>query len=431
MLVKSIENYQAVHFLQDEPKNFDKKKEAAIAGTGIAVVGGLIALANYNKPRVIKSATNNCVNFGAEKFMELCKSSKLEHYVASTKNIQEKIFRNDLHSHSNHSDGWGKVANILNQVAEYADELHSKTGQKFTFALTDHDRVSGVREANAIIKNNPEKFKNINFVPGVELSFSFNSNGQVKTGELLAYFVDPNSKAMQTLVEDLNKNREKMIVNCIDKLGEGFSRSDMDNYFLNHDGETFAYNLHYRLRNYAQIKNRINKMAKIWNDDAGHLYKYFMDGYVFGHGRVPKPFVSPEGFNEYLKRTNVYTETQIIDENIDKICNEFFPKIVNGRVVSDTENSFEKIIDTLKDDDNVILAFAHPYFTAKQMSNYKKEFSELLNFANGKIKLSENYHQAYSSNIPKNEIEEINNFLLGKNLIPIGGRDNHAGSFWG
>jgi len=411
-------------------KEKDYRTRGLLIGGGVLLTCGLIALANYNRPNVVKKAVEDVGVVRKKNFLELCQNSKLEDYVASVENIDNKVFRMDLHSHSNHSDGRGKVVEILDQVATYADEMYAKTKKKFVFALTDHDGVSGVKEADEIIKNNPEKYKNIEFVPGVELSFAFNSNGQVKSGEMLAYFVDPDSKAMKILVEDLRQNRNNMIDKCIKNLGEGFSREDLDNYFLRKDGETFAYNLHYRLRNYAQIKNRVNKMAVERGENGSNLYKRLMDGYVFEKGRVPKSYVAPDGFDKYLQRNGIKTDVPMIDDSINNLCEEFFPKIVDGKVVSDTENSFEKIIDILKDEENVVLGFAHPYFTAKQMTDYKKEFGELLKYADGKIQLSENYHQAYRTNIPKEEIDEVNQFLLDKNLIPIGGRDNHSNCFF-
>lgn len=270
------------------------------------VAGSLAALAVYNyvkKGRVSAMSGSNFIENTPSKFLTACKNAVEYNYCSSSKNIAEGRFTRDLHSHSNHSDGYGKVSDILNQVCAYADELFKKTGKKFTFALTDHDRVSGVKEALDIIKKNPEKYKNVNFIPGVELSFSFISDNKVKSGELLAYFINPEAQSIKTLVEKLNQNRNKMIDNCIQKLGEGFSRQDLEKYFLNKDGETFAYNLHYRLRNYAQIKNRINNIAKEQCCNSGDLYKRLMDGYVFDSGkRVPKPFVSPEGFDDYLKK---------------------------------------------------------------------------------------------------------------------------------
>ena len=384
-----------------------------VAGTGIAI---------YNKSFI----KTKHLTTAQKDFFKLCKNSKSENYKSSAQNINSGIFNIDLHLHSNYSDGYASVPNLLEQAASYADKVFAKTGKKFTFALTDHDRVGGVREALKIIKSNPDKYKNLNFIPAVELSFSFISNGKIKAGELLAYFINPDSKEIKILVENLNKNRYEMIDNAINKLGKGFSRSEMENYFINKDGETFAYNLHYRIRNYAQIKKRINKIAKESNENPDLLYRKIMQNYVFSYKRVPKPYVSPEGLENYLKQNNIKTKTEIYDKKIDEICEEFFPKIVDGKIVSNTENSFEKIIETFKNDENVVLAFAHPYFTAQEMTNYKKEFENLIKLSNGKIKMAEIYHQSYPQNIPIDKINKINQYLLKKNLISLGGRDNHS-----
>ena len=431
MRVEAINNISRFPFSSNgEIKSDIKKRNANLMLVGGTILtGSALFFANYNRPKVIQKSATDLAKACKENFLEICRNSQKEDYVASTKNIKEGLFNKDLHSHTNHSDGWGNTCEILEQVATYADKVYEKTGKMFTFAITDHDDIGALKEAELFIRNNPDKFRHVNFVPGVELSFAFNSNGQVKSGELLAYFVNPKSESMKILVDNLRENRSKMIDNCVENLGKGFNRSDLDDYFLNKDGETFAYNLHYRLRNYAQIKNRVNKMATEWGTDNNALYHRLMRDYVFEKGRVPKPFVTPEGFDAYLKRTGVKTEIPVIDENINNICEEFFPKIIDGRVVSDTENSFEKIIDTLKDDENVVLGFAHPYFTAKQMADYKKEFDVLLNYANGRIQLSENFHQAYPSHISHDELNEINQYLTSKNLISIGGRDNHSGKF--
>ena len=429
MKLQAINAYQenlAINFNSASKENKQKSNKTNLAMiAGGTVLCGAVILANYNK---IFCHTNV-----KDKFLKTCKNLKFENYKASSDNIEKGVFQADLHSHTNHSDGWGKVEDILNQAAQYADSLNKKTGKKLTFAITDHDRVSGVKEALEIIKANPQKYKNINFVPGVEMSFAFNSGGKVKSGELLAYFINPDSTSMKKLILELNENRNKMIDNCIEKLGKGFSRADMENYFINKDGETFAYNLHYRLRNYAQIKNRINKMAEESNQNPQNLYNELMNGYVFnlGHRKVTKPFVSPQGFDEYLKSIGKTTKTNIIDNNVEKICEEFYPKIVDGKVVSNTENSIEKILETLKDEKDVILGFAHPYFLAKEMKDYKKEFTNILKMANGKIQTAEIYHQAYNSQVNQEYLQEVNDFLLSQNLIPLGGRDNHSAKFLG
>ena len=160
-------------------KKKKNKEKAILVTSSVAVVGGTIALIKFRNP----ISTVKTVNSNTKKLLDLCRQALPENYNASLDNIKNKIFRIDLHSHSNHSDGWASVTNILNQAKVYADELFQKTGKKFTFALTDHDRVSGIREISQILEKNPEQYKNINFIPGVELSFSFNSNGAIKSGE--------------------------------------------------------------------------------------------------------------------------------------------------------------------------------------------------------------------------------------------------------
>ena len=423
MKIQPVNILQCTNFgTASEKKQNISKKYLTVAAEGAAICGAVI-LARYNKLFLGQNAKNN--------FLKTCKSLTAENYKAMPENIKKYTFSADLHSHTNHSDGWGNVNDILNQAAEYADNLFKKTGRKFIFAITDHDRISGAKEALDIIKKNPNKYKNINFIPGVELSFAFNSNGKVKSGELLVYLLEPDSPAANKLIIKLNENRSKMIDNCIEKLGTGFSRKDMENYFINKDGETFAYNLHYRLRNYAQIKNRINKIAEEQKKNPQQLYKELMDGYVFNnrHRRVAKPYVSPEGFDSYLKASGIATKTNTVENKIEDICKEFYPKIKDGKVISNTENSFERIIEILKDDKTVVLGFAHPYYLAQEMTDYKKEFTNLLRISNGKIKTAEIYHQAYNSKINFEELKEINNFLVSKKLIPLGGRDNHGAKF--
>lgn len=366
--------------------------------------------------------------------IETCKSMEYENYNASEENIDKGIFQIDLHSHSNHSDGCATPEEILDQAALYADKLYSKTGKRFTFALTDHDGVSGVKKAMEYIEENKAKFKNINFIPGAELSFAFPSGNEVKSGELLVYFLDPDSKEANMLAQRVRENRGKMFDEFFEALGDGYSFDDLEGYFM-HGRKTHPYNLHYRLRNYAQIKTRINKMAKEYGLSSDELYRKMMDGYVYGSkDRIRKSNVTPEGLDEYFKENHIYTHTPVIDKKIEKICHRFYPKIENGKVISKTENSFEYIMEVLKQDDGILVGFAHPYFTAKNMKDYKSEFEELLRIADGKIVFSENYHQAYPRKImdydsQSNFKDEVNEFLTSKGLISIGGRDNHTFRF--
>ncbi|MBQ9245773.1 hypothetical protein IJ182_05860 [bacterium] len=369
-----------------------------------------------------------------DNLINICKGMSYENYNASEENIKNGVFCIDLHSHSCHSDGQGNIPTILTQAAQYADDLYSKTGKKFTLALTDHDGVSGVKEALSYINTDKEKFKNLNFIPGAELSFAFISDGDIKNAEVLVYFLEPDSREVNSLINKLRIGRNDMIDGMIDALGDGYSRKDLDKYFMDGD-ETYAYNLHNRIRNYAQIKTRINKMSKEFKMPADKLYSDIMDRYVFRDGyRIQKPFTTPEGLDDFFNENGIYTNTKPIDEDVDEICKIFYPQIKNGQIVSSSENTLEHIIDVLGNNKNVLIGFAHPYFTAIQMQDYKKGFDELLKIGKGKIIFSENYHQSYPPKIleidsNRKYIQGVNDYLSSKGLIAIGGRDSHAYNF--
>ena len=64
----------------------------------------------------------------------------------------------DLHTHSNCSDGTYSVKELM----DYAHEKNLAA-----IALTDHDTVDGLKEAEAYVK---EKYPDMDFVPGIEFS---------------------------------------------------------------------------------------------------------------------------------------------------------------------------------------------------------------------------------------------------------------------
>ncbi|MFQ8625615.1 MAG: PHP domain-containing protein [Candidatus Gastranaerophilaceae bacterium] len=100
----------------------------------------------------------------------------------------------DFHMHTTHSDGNISVGKLLDEISEYGNKLFARTGKKFMFSITDHDSVAGVKEALGIIAKSPEKFRNVRFIPGVELSFSHKapkSSNPCEISEVLAFGFDP------------------------------------------------------------------------------------------------------------------------------------------------------------------------------------------------------------------------------------------------
>lgn len=412
----------------------NKKKKVIIISTAVAVpiaaLGVIYGIKSHKKPNIYDDMP--CV-MQKKEFLSTLKTKKRENYQKTNYNMEKGIFQLDLHSHSNHSDGYAKVEDILNQACEYGNKIYKETGNKFIFALTDHDSIEGVVEVLEIIKKDPQKYKNIKFVPGVELSFNIlDKDNTIKSGELLIHCINPNDERIKSLTTQTKNNRKIMIDNTIENLGAGFSINELKKYFLKDNYETFAYNLHYRVHNYAQIKNRVINIAKEQNTNPDNLFEDLMQKYVFdtnGRRKIQKPNVTFQGFDKFLKENKIETKTEMFDEEIEKKYQKYSPKVVNGKIVGDSENNFEKIIETLKGDKNIVIGFAHPYFLAKNLVNPKETLTYMVKNSKGLIKTTEKFHMAYSNSIDKNKIEEYNKILDDLNLLPLGGYDNHKAKF--
>jgi len=365
---------------------------------------------------------------GKNELLSILPKMKNENYSPKG-NLENGVFKLDLHSHSNYSDGVGNVPQLLDQAAEYGDKLHAKTGEKFIFALSDHDEVEGVREALKIIVKNPKKYQNLRFVPAVELSFAHaadKSSNQTECSELLAHCINPFSKKTTALIGRLHQKRSSMIVDCLSELsanikGTKFLKKEMDGFYLKTPNENFAYNLHWRVLNYAQIKHRVAQIAVKKNENPEKLYQDLMSNFQVG-----KNDKSPNNFDNFLKQRNISTDIPITNDEVTKICKKYFPKIQEGKIHSAGENSFEDIIDAFSEDKNVSLGFAHPYFFAKNLEDPISAAKKLIKNSKGLIKTTEKYHQAYPAWTNREEVEELNKKIEELGLLPFGGQDNHS-----
>ena len=87
-------------------------------------------------------------------------------YTPSESNIKNGVFDANLHIHTTNSDGQFGVVELLNQAADYAKTLKNKP---FYLAITDHNTVDGLKTVVDALQNNPEKYKNIRVVLGMEV----------------------------------------------------------------------------------------------------------------------------------------------------------------------------------------------------------------------------------------------------------------------
>ena len=113
----------------------------------------------------------------------------------------------DLQSHSTHSDGALAPAEVVAQAAAAGVEL---------MALTDHDTVAGVPEAQRAAREH-----GIRLSPAAELS---SVHGEHEDLHVLGYEVDPSDPGLQAALEDFRADRVRRIFAMADRLRElGFA----------------------------------------------------------------------------------------------------------------------------------------------------------------------------------------------------------------
>lgn len=128
------------------------------------------------------------------------------------RNVESGKYGANLHIHSTHSDGHLTISEILDQAVRYADERNQKLGinEPFYIAITDHNTLEGSKEALDLIYKNPQKYKNIKVVLGVEISAK---TPEIKgfqlrrprTTHILAMCVDPHEEVFGSYIKSLSE----------------------------------------------------------------------------------------------------------------------------------------------------------------------------------------------------------------------------------
>lgn len=110
----------------------------------------------------------------------------------------------DLHSHSYYSDGKLSPSDLVSRAIEYGVDV---------LALTDHDTVLGIAEAQQAAKGTELKL-----IPGIEFSCTWNH----KTIHIVGLNIDPNNAQLLNAIDILKTKREtraKLITQKLTKFG--------------------------------------------------------------------------------------------------------------------------------------------------------------------------------------------------------------------
>lgn len=139
---------------------------------------------------------------GADELKELIssKDANPENFLPGRNDENIKSGRLDfsLHIHTLYSDGKMYPEEVLKKAAYYS---HNFRNDKSVYvSITDHDNMKGCIWALKEISGNPKKYKNVRFIPGVEMSgiyetpyggFGYRGGKDFAYFDLLAYGVNP------------------------------------------------------------------------------------------------------------------------------------------------------------------------------------------------------------------------------------------------
>ncbi|APF19215.1 PHP domain protein [Caldithrix abyssi DSM 13497] len=127
----------------------------------------------------------------------------------------------DLHLHTTHSDGSLTPSQLV--------QLLKKLGVK-TFAITDHDTISAIKQADRAAHKN-----GMRLITGVELSIEYPLPGSAHL-HLLGLFIDVQNEELNFALKKLReerKNRAHLIIRKLEQMGIELPSSQKEKLVLN------------------------------------------------------------------------------------------------------------------------------------------------------------------------------------------------------
>lgn len=120
-------------------------------------------------------------------------------------------YKIDLHTHTNHSDGFYSPIELIQKVKHAGLDIIS---------ITDHDNLSAIHEAASVGKD-----FGIEVIPGLEVSSDIGD----REVHILGYFVDPDNRELERYLKFFREERLKRAIRIVNKLkAMGFSISIED-----------------------------------------------------------------------------------------------------------------------------------------------------------------------------------------------------------
>ncbi len=376
-------------------------------------------LSNYVKSIAHEMSKCNSININPyslscliskSEFLRTVSKFSPKNYLHDVQNIKNFGFNADLFLKTDVSNSIS-IKNFLEQISQYSKNLYKRTGNNFLFSIVNKDSVSSIKEALMIVSKNPNKFKHTRFIPAVELSFVHPSieDGKCINSSITAYGINPYK--LDKYFEKLQGKRSLALEKMLNDVNQKFSFIKLNKTeFLRYYNENRTFlstDLYSLFDSYANAKLALFTQAKRLKEDFSSYYEKIMISDEYKNKNI-----------RYLKNKNVLDKD--IDETlvISDVRKKYEPHLVNNKIVSNSESSFEDIIELLKDDNDVVCAITNPYTKSQSLLFLKDILKISEEKTNSLIQLSQKYI-ANSDKFDTNRVNETDNIL--RSLINIGG----------
>lgn len=226
--------------------------------------------------------------------------------IYAKENVESGKFAANMHLHTIYSDGTLTVAEAMEQAVKYADLRVKKLGEgnPFYLAITDHDTMQGCKEALDLVLKNPEKYKNLRLILGVENTVLTEHleclKAPVET-HMISYCINPFDKELTSYYNKYLSENRKNIESALDFANEKF--------FTTLRRQGFAYTLEEFDRLAPEIKYR--------NLPANYLTKDYLQFRLIYSSMVEKndAFLEAVGLKPVM--LDFATPRKLIGENLD------------------------------------------------------------------------------------------------------------------
>ncbi len=342
---------------------------------------------------------------------EILPNLNQENFIATKKNQDSGIYGIDLDYQTSFSSGNENIFDILDNVAQYANNYYEQNGKDFVFAITDKDSIEGLQHALRLIGLNPEKFKHVKFVPGIKMSFAHeapNSNLGYENSEMLIYGINPFSENIMNFVETTIQKRKSMTMDFIRQVNQlypEFAYSVIEfaqqNRIKYKKGFCVS-NLYWRAREYAETKGDTaikgismvpEDILKEAEEILNELDQVFLGSNKGGYSALGSEIIKDEEVNKSIK------------EVFNKYSTHYNDKV--GKVVSEAENLYDDMIECLSNEpQKPVLALASPYYFSHYYEARDPDtFDKVVNFIKNLQKRSNDMLLAFESVSPSYDID--------------------------